>query len=146
MRTVSRMEMAQLVAFRLNLPAKQVDAIIKQFLAEIRGQLEKGNRVEFRDFGSLTPSYRRVWGHMYCRSKWKPGEKFRVSLRDAYWRENKDHSPRPDWAESARQCGSGAASRPPGCPAPPRRKRQFDRSPDDPLEDHFRLLRERFTG
>jgi integration host factor subunit beta len=51
METVTKKELAYRIAAKLGYRKVVVKRIIQQFIAEIISELEKGNRLEFREFG-----------------------------------------------------------------------------------------------
>ncbi len=51
MDTVTKKELIQKIALKLNLHPKEVGDVVQNFLDSVTDTLAKGNRLEFRDFG-----------------------------------------------------------------------------------------------
>ncbi|MFQ5654258.1 MAG: HU family DNA-binding protein [Planctomycetota bacterium] len=55
MRTITKRDLVQLIAEKTNVQQQKAKEVIQTFLDEIVGELAKGNRLEFRDFGVFEP-------------------------------------------------------------------------------------------
>ena len=55
MQTVTKADLARRVSGKTGVPKGQVRDVIQCFLDEITGDLDEGNRVEFRDVGVFEP-------------------------------------------------------------------------------------------
>ncbi len=58
--TITKRELADRIAVKLNLPQTDTLAIIQAFLEEMAVELANGNRLEFRDFGVFLTVSRRA--------------------------------------------------------------------------------------
>ncbi len=60
MATITKKELIDRIADKTNQRRVQVKRIVQQFLDEIVGELGKGNRLEFRDFGVFESKLRKA--------------------------------------------------------------------------------------
>ena len=60
MRSVSKQQMVDGIAGRLEMQKTDVDKVLNAFIDEIKDSFRKGNRVEIHHFGSFSPQKRKA--------------------------------------------------------------------------------------